>query len=490
MKNPMKWFAGIIAGVLVLMIAAGIAVMLIVDKSFVEDQMSKALSRHVTVGDIETGIFSAVSGIEVRNVRISDFKTKKQLLALKGRPVGSDDLFAGMKTFNFKISLLPLTRLNIVLKELVLYEPVINIVKYKNGRFNISDLMQPEKLSNKEKARLERLRKEEALKGKGRSITAKDIPFALSIGKAGIDKGRITFTDRSLAQKIEIYDLTALVDSIEIDPENLKNKNSAGVEFQAGIKTVGKGRGRSVESFDLRFAAEGKVKPFDLKSGKPDPEIFLKAGMPRGSISGLLIFEKLESVDKLSKYCGKLSFMKNTLKWKNAFVNIWYKSGNVKLKNGRVKTNDYTAQFSGSTNINTKSVNLKLDTVLDNRHKNSIRSGINNNVKKLIKGKIAGYVKPGHVTDTAIRPFLNKDGNVCMKYQVTGYTDNPDVRLLYPVLPSLSELVKNAAGNMGAGIKSSAKEKVQQKKQKAVDSAGKKSKESAKKGIKKIKKMW
>ena len=81
-----------------LVIIAGVVIMIVVDKQFVEDNMRKALNRHVTIESIDVGIFSVISGIEVNNVAISNYKNERQLELLKDKPVPSKDVFVGLKS--------------------------------------------------------------------------------------------------------------------------------------------------------------------------------------------------------------------------------------------------------------------------------------------------------------------------------------------------------------------------------------------------------
>ncbi len=87
MKKIFKWVAIVICGIFALIIIASIILMLVVTKDMIAEQMEKALNRHVTIEKIDVSIFSVVSGIEVKGVAISNFKTPKQLEALKGKPV-------------------------------------------------------------------------------------------------------------------------------------------------------------------------------------------------------------------------------------------------------------------------------------------------------------------------------------------------------------------------------------------------------------------
>lgn len=467
MKKVFKWLGICIGGIIGLIVIAGIVIMFVVDEEMISSQMESALHRHVTLGELNVGILSALSGIEIKEVMISNYKTAKQIEALKGKPVAKNDLFVGLKAFNFKLQFLPLLTGKFVLKELVLYEPVINVEKYKSGAFNFSDLTKPAPgEAKKEEPEKTEVKKEE---GKAAPFTADNLPVEINIGKVGIEKAQLKYDDKGMEQTFQVYDLTALVHSIDINPDDLEKHDSVGLDIQMGIKTVGTVKSGSVKSFDMGMKIEGKIIPFDKKTRIANPEITLKAGLPYGTMTGLQIFEKMKSIEALQKYCGKLDFLKKDIKWKDAMVNVWYKDGTVKMTDGKVPTDDYLITYEGKTNINTKAVDMNMDMLLADKHQKSIREGINKNVQKAVTGKARQYVKPEKVTDIAMNRISNKDGKVYLKYKITGTMAKPDAKLIQPALPSIKDLIKDAAGEVSDIAKDKAKEVAKETTDKAVD---------------------
>ncbi len=464
MKKAVKWLGIIIGVIFVLIVTAGILIMLIVDKEMIAGQMEKALNRHVVIGDVSAGLFSALSGIEVRDVKISNFKTPEELKALQGKPVAANDLFVGLTSFTFKVELLPLLSRRFVLKQLVLYEPVINIVKGRDGGFNFDDLTRPKKLTAEEKAE-EAKRLAEAAKEPAKPLTADDIPVDITVGKVGIEKGVVTFIDRGLDQSFQVYNLTALAHSIDIAPKNLEKQNSVGLRIEMGVKTTGPVKSGTVKSFDIGFSVNGTVKPFDAKTRRLDPSLTAKVGMPYGQMTGLQIFEKMMSVEALTKYSGKFDFLKKEITWRNAFVTVAYGGGTVKLSDGKIRTDDYMLNFAGMVGMNNKAVGLNLDMTLAEKHQSSVRKGIEKNAGRLIKGRAADYVKAEKVADVAMKRLVNSEGKVYLKFDVSGTMSNPVARLTHPKLPALSDLVSDAAG----GLKDVAKDKAKAAAQKAAE---------------------
>lgn len=487
-KKILKWTGIGIGGILALVVVASIIIMFIINKEMVAAQMEKALNRHVTIGDVSVGIFSMVSGIEVNDVKISNYKTPEQLKALEGKPVEGGDIFVGLKSFKFKVEFLPLLSRKFVLKQLVLYEPVINVVKGKEGGFNFDDLTRPKKLTAEEKAELEKQKVEDAkraaeeAKKPSQPLTVDDIPVDISIGKVGIEKGVVTFVDRGLDQTFQVYNMTLLVHSIDIVPKEIENHDSVGLRVEMGVKSVGTVKSGTVQSFDIGFAVNGSVKPFDVKTRRLDPEVAAKVGMPYGMMTGLQIFEKIKSVEALSKYCGKLDFLQKEMKWRDAFVSVWYKAGTARLSDGRISTDDYLLTFAGMVNTITKAVGLNLDMVLADKHQATIRSGIEKNAGKLITGRVAQYVKADKVADVAMKRLVNAENKVYLKFDVSGTMNNPSTKLVHPQLPGLGDLVSDAAG----GLADVAKDKAKAVAQKAVTRGADKVKDKVGSRLKKL----
>ncbi len=498
MKKIFKWLGIVIGAIVALIIIASIVIMIVVDKQMIEDQMEKALNRQVAIEDIDVGIFSVVSGIEVKGVQISNFKTPKQLEKLKDKPVPQSDLFVGLKAFVFKLRFMPLLSGDVELRELMLYEPVINAIRYRNGAFNFSDLMAPKKLTAEEKAELKKKQEEEARKKAEEAkkpkepsgpFTADDLPVSITIGKVGMENGTVTFKDLKLRQTIQLYNLTTQVYDIAIDPKDLENKNQVKVKFNSGIKTIGTTSTGTVDSFDIVVSANGNVKPFDLKTRQVNPEAAMKVGSPRGKMTGLQVFDAIKSNETLEQYSGKLGFLKDTIDWKDGYVDLWYKAGVVKLSNGKIETRDYRMTFQGTANTNNKKVNMDIDLALDEKYNKSIEKGIQRNVDKGVKamGKnVQKYVKSDKITQSAMKKLVNDEGKVYLQYKVTGTYTSPKTKLVSPKIPTIEELVKDAAGDLGDVAKDAAKDAAKKATKKATDKATKKAEDKAKDKLKKL----
>ena len=442
----------IITIIAVLIIVAGFVVYTKVDKTFISSQMSKALNRQVYIEKIDINIFSILSGIEIKNVVISNFKTPPQLENLQGKPVVSD-IFAGMESLRFKVKILPLLNRQVELKEFVLYSPVINISKNKQGILNIDDLIKSKK-QDKEK------------KEPAKPISADDIPVAVAVGEIGIKDGTINYHDGEYDQQIKIYKLTTLLHDINIDPKNLEKKDEIKLNFGMGIKTVGALKTGSVRDFDITINATGKVIPFDVQTRLLEPEVIIHIAVPDGEITGLQVFNSIASIPILGDYLGEyISFLKDKQQWKGVRENgldLRYKADNAQLSNGKLNLQEAKFLFDGTMNMKSKAIDMNVGMVMKKEINDAVKTSLAKRIDSLIKSpEIKKYTDSNKLAAAAMQPLINKDGMIDLKTKITGTTKNPAVQLTKPQLGSLGSVVKDAAGSVAleAG-KGAAKEAV------------------------------
>jgi uncharacterized protein involved in outer membrane biogenesis len=441
-KKILVTLGAIVGAIIVLVIIAGIVIMITVNKEFIESQMSKVLNRQVHIEKIDVNIFSFVSGIEIKNVAISNFKTPEQIAQLKGKAVPAGDIFVGMEALRFKVKFLPLFKKQFELKELVLYGPLINISKSKQGILNCDDLIKSKKAHPEEKA-----------KEPAKPITADDLPIAIAVGEIGIKNGTINYYDREYDQKFQIYKLTTLAYDIDIDSKNLEAKDVVKLKIGLGIKTIGAMKTGSVQSFDITIDAAGMLIPFDLKTRQLDPEIILHVGFPDGQITGLQIFNAVASIPLLGDYLGEhISFLKGKQEWKNSkdsSLDLKYKDNKAEITNGKFDLKDAALNFAGSMNTESKALDMNLDMLMKKEINDSVKTSLAKRIDAGIKNPdVKKYADPNKLAEAAMQPLLNKDGLIDLKMKVGGTTKKTDVKLVEPKLDSLDSIIKKSAGSV------------------------------------------
>ncbi|HDQ04135.1 MAG TPA: AsmA family protein [Deltaproteobacteria bacterium] len=451
-----KIFIGIglfVATIMVLVIVAGIIIMHKVDKDFIASQMSKALNRQVYIEKIDVSVFSLVSGIEIKNVVISNFKTSRQLSSLQGQPVAANDVFTSMEALRFKIKFLPLLKGQLDLSEFVLYSPVINLSRNRQGVLNIDDLLQPrDKQPPPEKKAPE--------KEQERMLSADDLPFAVSVGETGIRDGTINYYDGKTGQAFQVYRLTTVAHGIEIDSKDLDKKNIIKLKMGMGLKTVGPMKTGSVQSFDITMDTSGRIIPFDAKTRMLDPELILHLSLPEGEVTGLQVFNSIATIPILGDYLGQyISFLKGTQKWSNSRNNgadLRYKAGNAQISNGRLELEQAKFLFDGNMNTNSKALAVKLNMLMKEEINEKVKAELARKINSVIKNpEVKKYTDANQLAETAMQPLLNKDGVIDLKFKVGGTTARTKVSLVHPRLDSLGKIVKSSAAGIltEAGIK-------------------------------------
>jgi len=455
----------VIALAVVLLIIAGVIVYVKVDKAFIAAQMSRALNRQVSIEKIDVSIFSVLSGIETGNVTISNFKTPAELDALQGKPVAAGDVFASMEAFKFKVKIKPLLKRQIELGELVLYRPVVNLSKNKEGVMNIDDLIKSGKPAGQEAKD----------KKPAKPLLADDIRVAISVGEIGMKDATVNYYDGVYDQTIQIYGLTALIHDIRIDPKDLLKNDEAGLKLNLSAKSVGPMKSGSVRTFDITVGVTGKVIPFDTATRLLEPEAILHITLPEGELTGLQIFNALAAVPLLGDYLGPyIGFLKDTQSWKDSdrsMMDLRYKASLVEITNGRLALKDADLSFDGSTNLQTKAVDMNLDLMLPEEINEPVRKLLARKIDAAIKNpEVKKYVEPEKLADIAMRPLLNQDGRIELVAAVGGTTQKPAVKLIRPQLATLESFVQENAGSIVLEVgKEAAGKLLKEDQQKIID---------------------
>lgn len=223
--------------VVFLLVTLSLLVKLVVTPEKVREHLlplvEEALQRKIDVGEIDIGIFSGVS--------LADLRVQKKL---------TPDDFISVKYLVFSYKLFPLLTGELIIDQILLEEPRIEIVRSAKGQFNFSDL-----LSNKSKAST-------GDKGKNKSVSGSSV-FNLLVKDVSISGGELLFVDRSQSAKSPYrYRL----DRFNFKASKITLDNSFPIDFSAelnGSKINLSGYydiARQTGDFDLQVAALDLVK--------------------------------------------------------------------------------------------------------------------------------------------------------------------------------------------------------------------------------------
>jgi hypothetical protein len=189
------------------------------NKDYLLSQAEQALGRKVSVGEI---------GVTLRNgigVTLKDFALADDQAFSKKEFVRASDLQVNVK-------LLPLLSKELQVKRVILHDPVITIIRDRNGRFNFSSIGQKAKAEGKEP---------EPQKAEPKSAEKKAPPLLL-VSLVDISGGEVRYQDRKEGTDLQIKKIDLEVEDLDLgkpftaelaaalfsDKQNLKLQTTVG----------------------------------------------------------------------------------------------------------------------------------------------------------------------------------------------------------------------------------------------------------------------
>ncbi|HEX9444762.1 MAG TPA: AsmA family protein [Candidatus Binatia bacterium] len=172
-----KWLIMAGATLLVLVAVTALALMNLNslinrNKAYLLAKAQESLGRQLGVGDIALTLWGGI-GVRLKQFSLSD------------DPAFSKEPFVRAADLQVNMKLLPLLRKELQVRNLVLHEPVINVIRDKSGQFNFSTIGGAKEKREKEK--VEREKKEKAA----------GAPPALEVALVDVDGGEIHYLDNA-----------------------------------------------------------------------------------------------------------------------------------------------------------------------------------------------------------------------------------------------------------------------------------------------------
>jgi uncharacterized protein involved in outer membrane biogenesis len=172
MKRKLRAFAIIIgAGFLIFLILTILLNRLLSEerlKAMLIDPAQKELGRQVTLGSLDV---SLLRGITIKDIGIKERDSKQD--------------FISVKTFRLSYELLPLLRKKLVIKEVLIDEPKIRIIRGSDGQFNFADIGQ------------QRKDQQEELMPVDENNELEPLPITMTFDRVNINKAILTLTDKT-----------------------------------------------------------------------------------------------------------------------------------------------------------------------------------------------------------------------------------------------------------------------------------------------------
>lgn len=133
------------------------------------DPAQKAIGREITLGSLDV---SLLKGITITDINIKERKGKQD--------------FVSIKTFRLSYQLLPLLRKHLVIKEILIDEPQIRIIKGSDNKFNFADIAQ----QHEEKPA-------ELIPADDNNGLEQQLPLTMTFDQININKAILTLTDQT-----------------------------------------------------------------------------------------------------------------------------------------------------------------------------------------------------------------------------------------------------------------------------------------------------
>src|SRR6185503_3428103 len=213
------------------------------NRDFLIGQAENALGRKISVGEIETTLFSGVG------MRLTNF-------AMTDDPRYSSGDFVRAKDLQIKLQFWPLLRKEFQVKTIVLHEPVIQIVRTANGEYNFSTIGK----SEKEKP----VRGEQEL-GQRKTKDGKE-DAALQFSLVNIEGGDIRYIDRKDGSDLRARQIDLTVEDFDFDrPFSVKLAGAVFADKQ-NVKLTGKigPLGSNGNSSQVPVSGELEIDPLDM----------------------------------------------------------------------------------------------------------------------------------------------------------------------------------------------------------------------------------
>ena len=483
-KKLLKWLV-ILSIVLFLLIVLGYYIFVNwYAKDFIESQIEKQINRDVEIGELTLNIISTEPAIKMQGLFIAN-----QLLTEK-KQTKDKYPFVSIDTIKLLLKLTPLLKGQFQLEALLVKSPDIRIIRYANGKFNFSDLLEPKDKSGKdaptqsqtettksdktESEKQEKTEKPESPKepDKTKQFCADDLPVQILVGKLGIEKAHIQVFDQQYQQIIHINELDVLFKDININPKNLENENIVLFDTNMNIKSEGKLKSGWAKSFDIDLMCESEIRPFNPKTRQLDPQVKIKAGSPSGVVSGLQAYEIIRS--KLMNFkLTALDFLKDDLRWKKGVVNLIANQDQVQLNEGIFQVDNMAVNLDGKYMIKTKALDIAMDILLPDEEQQKIERKIKSFIEKQISYQHRRYVKIDEINKNILDAIISKDGRIHLIFAISGPAKKPDVRLLQPQLPAIDSIVADTLKNIKSQLLDQAKKKANEEVNRAKEKARK-----------------
>jgi hypothetical protein len=413
MRKLLKRIAAVLLA-LVGIIAIGILIVILtIDKEWIETRLQTSLSRRVSIGQLNTQLLSPISGFQVKDLRISNRLSPQQLAVMK--PIKANNLFVRARFGRLKLSLLPLLRRKLIIREVVLHQPQLHIIRFSDGRFNFSDLLNDEESFFKQ----------------------------ITIATLRIKDGQLSLTDRKTSHLFSLNDFS-LNGVYQEKPAVSEREENLNFTSRFKFKSRHLGSASFARSVDIDFRIDGIFQSMFTPEA-PAISFDLNIHTVEGRIKGFKIWERIKSLPLVRDYLDGLSFLAKEMVWKKGKVRLIRKEGTIRLTDGEIRARDHSIRYNGQFRPASNQMAVELQFTFPREYQGVIRKHLLSQTERLIPERILKNIDRKELVENMISPLVNQQGQIFLMFALRGTPAKPKVTLIKPSLHSFSRVFLDLA---------------------------------------------
>jgi uncharacterized protein involved in outer membrane biogenesis len=351
-----KWL--IAGGILLVLIVVALIGLLNINaliarnKGYLIEQAESALGRKISLDQVQATIFSGIGA------RLTNF-------AMADDPAYASGDFVRAKDLQVVVKFWPLLRKSVQVKQVILHDPVIQIVRNRDGNFNFSTIGKKPKEKKDDHEKPERGPREE--------------PSALLISLVDISNGNIRFLDKKTGTDTQAKQIDLKIEDFDFaKPFSVKLKAAIFADKQnftltSRVGPLGQGAAQIKE---VPIDGEIDIDPLNMTELRTALPI-VKSALPRDlDVSGVYRIKDLKFKGTLNNLAldGQLEGTNGALRYGHAFqkpagdplalnLDLKFAGNKITVRNGRLKLHSLDLATAGDIQTGDNTVlNLTLDS--------------------------------------------------------------------------------------------------------------------------------
>jgi uncharacterized protein involved in outer membrane biogenesis len=315
------------------------------------EQAEGALGRKISVDQVQATIFSGIGA------RLTNF-------AMADDPTYASGDFVRAKDLQIIVKFWPLLRKSVQVKQVILHDPVIQIVRNRDGNFNFSTIGKKAKAKKDEREKEERAPREEQ--------------SALLISLVDISNGNIRYLDKKNGTDMQAKQIDLKIEDFDFaKPFSVKLKAAIYADKQNfTLKSTIGPIGQRVDVANIPVDGEIDIDPLNMTQLRATLPI-MKSAMPRElDVSGVYRVKDLKFKGTLNNLAldGQLEGTNGALRYGNAFqkpagdplalnLDLRLTGNKITIRNGHLKLHSLDLAAAGDIQTGNNTVlNLSLDS--------------------------------------------------------------------------------------------------------------------------------